>query len=60
MLSLRQLVDKRLKMQADITLPVVVVFEKAFDTIPRKTVGLIANFTWVGVPEAEIRTQTEE
>ena len=60
--SLRQLVDKRLKMQSDITLPCWLLwFSKKHSTLFRKRrLGLMANFTWVAVLEAEIRTQTDE
>ena len=52
MFSLRQLVEKRLERQGNVDLEFVHL-EKAFVTVPRKTVMTILR--WTGASEAEIR-----
>ena len=47
MFVLRQVVDKRLKVQGSMALGFVDV-EKAFDTVPREMV--MATLRWMGVP----------
>ena len=52
MYVLRQMVEKRLKVQDSIALRFVDL-EKAFDTVPREMV--MAKLQWMGVPEVEVR-----
>ena len=54
MFTLRGVVEKRLEVQGEMALGLLDL-EKAYDTVPRKMVMVIATLRWMGVPEAEVR-----
>ena len=51
-LSLRQLVEKRLEKQGHMALAFVDL-EKAFDTVPRRMT--MTTLRWMGAPESEVK-----